>query len=787
MKLKVGMLIVLISLSFFVKGQQVLRGKVVDVGTKNEIALAEISVFSQQNDQLIQKTQTDSLGQFLFGDIPSGSYVVIQKTNYETKRSDEIVGEILIELFPFAREISEVILKAAPRNIRLNNGNLVLNVAGNKDFNTSTNILDVLRKTPGVTVDQEDAIFVGGRQTPTIFINGKPMVMSNQELQTYLRSLSPETVESIEVNSNPSSKYDAEYKGIIDIKLKNNNDLGWKGNYMGNVYANRSNFRENTMNLSYSSKKATYTFQLGYNEGITTYRYQALQRLANTDVMRTKTDQNDHSNVYSFQYGVDYRFKEKHRIGLAMRGNFRSGDRLRSGSLYTTNKDETKLVFNTESENPIHYIQNNYGVTTDYALKYKNFQLNFLGNYLWVENKQKDDFLNRDKPTAELLSYWKSYLLNTITVYTAQLDGTQKIGNASFEMGMKFSNTETENNIRYDTLSVQKQLEYDPLRSNRFSYKEKILAGYIAYSQKFNKLQLNAGLRFENTNSISNAITMDSVVSRNYLEWLPSLSVNYVFNKSHELSVSYSRKITRPVFSQLNPFRFYFSPLNYWIGNPYLQPSFTDQIKATYRYKNWTTSLTVGKEKDVMTRYPLYDPKTNILQYLGTNLPYRKFATAEVSFPIKISKWWNVNSQWVGYYNDEFRPYLDEVFALKIYSYEIRMNQVFTLPKGYTVNLFANYESKTGNSLYIIKSRYTVDLSVQKSWFENKLNTKLSFNNVFNSYDQRLEFRHKQVMNNQLIHWWDSQRFILSVSYQFGSSKYQVRENQRTEEENRTR
>jgi outer membrane receptor protein involved in Fe transport len=298
---------------------------------------------------------------------------------------------------------------------------------------------------------------------------------------------------------------------------------------------------------------------------------------------------------------------------------------------------------------------------------------------------------------------------------------------------------------------------------------------------------VNAGLRFENTESISDAVTKDSVVSRNYLEWLPSFSTTYTFNKSNELSFSYSRKITRPVFSQLNPFRVYFSPLNYWIGNPYLQPSFTSQIKLTYRYKNWVTSFTAGKEKDVMTRYPLYNPKTNVLEYLGTNLPYRKFASIETSFHVKLTNWWNITSQLAGYYNDEFRPYLGEVFALKVYNYEIRINQVFSLPKGYTVNLFANYESKTGNSLYIIKPRYTVDLSVQKSWFNNTLNTKISYNNIFDSYDQRLEFRHKQIMDNRLTHWWDSSRLIFSVGYSFGSSKYQAKELLKTEEENRTR
>ncbi|KAA2221081.1 TonB-dependent receptor domain-containing protein [Chryseobacterium sediminis] len=683
--------------------------------------------------------------------------------------------------------ISEIILQSVPRKMKLNDGNLVVSVAGNKDFKTSIHLLDVLRKTPGVTVDQEDGIFIGGRITPAIFIDGKPVVMSNQEIQAYLRSLSPEMVESIEVNTNPSSKYDAEFKGIIDIKLKKNTSLGWKASYNSNVYINKFNYRENAFNTSYHTGKVTYSLQAGYNEGISSYRYQALQRLANTNIMRTHTYQEDFGKVYNIQMGADFRLNDKNRLGISLRGNFRNNDRIRNGSLFTTDKNETQTILNTASENPTRYLQNNYGITTDYSFQNKGFKFSFLGNYLSVKNKQDDDFINRDQATANLLSYWKSDLLNKINIYTAQIDASQKINNADIEAGVKYSNSNTQNNIRYDTLSVGNQFVFDPARSNVFSYKEKIWAGYLSYKQKIGNLQINAGLRFENTNSISNAITVDSVVARNYLKWLPSLSANYTFNKSSELSLSYSRKITRPVFSQLNPFRFYFSPLNYWIGNPYLLPSFTSQIKATYRYKNWITSLTLGKEKDVMTRYPLYNPETNVLEYLGTNLPYRNFAVLETSFPIRITKWWNLTSQIAGYYNYEFRPYLDEVFALNIYNYEVRLNQVFSLPKGFTVNLFANYESKTGNSLYIIKPRYTIDVSVQKSWFDNKLNTKIGFNNLLDSYEQRLEFRHKQIMDNRFTHWWDSSRLVFSLNYSLGSSKYQVKETQKTEEENRAR
>lgn len=683
--------------------------------------------------------------------------------------------------------ISEVIIQSSRRDVKLNQGNIVMNISGNKDFKTSTNILEVLRKTPGVTVDSEDGIFIGGRISPAIFFNGKPVVMSAQELQIYLRSLSPDMVESLEVNTNPSSKYDAEFKGIIDIKLKKNTNLGWIGNYIGNTSINKFNYKENSLNLSYNAQKISYNVQLGYNNGISIYRYRALQRLANTNVMRTETYQKDDAEIYTAQMGIDYKLNDKNRFGVNVRANFRESERIRLGSLYTVNKDETQLIFNTESKNPINYIQDNYGITADYSFQYKNFKLIFLGNYLSVKNKQEDDFLNNDKPTSELLSYWKSDLLNKIDIYAGQVDVSQKIGDATFDAGLKLSDTKTNNMIRYDTLSVNQQFVFDPTRSNQFSYKEKIFAGYLTYSQKFNKLQINAGLRFENTQSISNAVTVDSVVSRNYLKWLPSFSASYAFNKSSELSFSYSRKLTRPVFSQLNPFRFYYSPLNYWIGNPYLQPSFTNQIKATYRYKNWVTAFTIGKETDVMTRYPIYNPETNVLEFLGTNLPYRNFASLEISFPIKITKWWNINTQITGYYNHEFRPYLDEVFALKIYNYEMRLNQVFSLSKGYTINLFSNYESKTGNSLYIIKPRYTIDISIQKAWLDNKLNAKISFNNIFDSYDQRLEFRHKQIMDTQFTHWWDTQKLILSLSYNFGKSKYQTKNIQKTEEENRAR
>ena len=777
-----SIILLLLSVSFTA---QSIRGKIIHAETGRPVTNAEVRIFTS-SDLPAQKTNTDSLGVFSFSsDNTLAFQFMITAAGFDEMRIDNFVNNQNILLRPATATISEVTIRGR-RNVQLNNGNPEYSVSGNKDLKTSLNLIDVLRKTPGVSLGEDNAVMIG-RNTASVFVDGKPLVMSAQELQNYLKTLTPDMVNAVEIIANPSSRYDAEIKGIVNIKLKKNNQLGLRGNYSGNLQLNRTVFVENNLDISYNTNKVAYKLVMSYNSGINTYRYNALQQLANTNIMRTDIYQRMFWRVYSLQAGLDFRINDYNRIGLTFRQNDRYDERNRIGELLTRKKDDVDIVSYTGSENPINYHQNNTGVVLDYSFSKNNFEFNVIGNYLSVKNNQNDDFIDRNKMTGVKLSHWKSDLLNKVNILTLQTDLSKKIGQAGIEAGLKFSSSETHNNIRYDTLSSSQKFEYDPGRSNFFLYKEKIYAGYISYSHKFGKFSINGGLRAEHTNSISNAVTMDSVVNRSYTKWLPSINLDYTINNSSELSLSYSRRMTRPPFSQLNPFRVYFSPLNYWIGNPYLLPSITSQLKATFRKKNFIGSLIVGRESDVIVRYPVYHPETNILEYLGTNLPYQDFAALEISFPVKLTKWWNINTQWTGNYNYEYRPYLDTVFTKNIYSYAFGINQTFTLPKGYTANIFSHFESQSGNSLYIYKSRYTVDLSIQKSWFDNKLNMKLSFNNIFDSFAQTLIFRHKQIMNNQLQHWNDLRKIVFALSYNFGSSRYEAKELKRSEEENRAR
>ncbi len=176
--------------------------------------------------------------------------------------------------------------------------------------------MDILTKAPGMTVNPDGTLLMSGRNTPVIFINGKPTAMSAEEQQTYLNGLSPELIESIELISNPSSRYDGQYKAIIDIKLKNEG-LGWKGTINSNLRQSMYTYADNSLNLTLGTRKLTYGLRAGYIGGRSPHLYQALQQLANTNWMATRTLNRTTLNDLNVQLSVDYLIRKDQAIGLS--------------------------------------------------------------------------------------------------------------------------------------------------------------------------------------------------------------------------------------------------------------------------------------------------------------------------------------------------------------------------------------------------------------------------------------------------------------------------------------
>jgi outer membrane receptor protein involved in Fe transport len=664
-------------------------------------------------------------------------------------------------------------------------GKLVMTIAGNKFFKTAANAMDVLKKLPGLEVGADGSLLLSGRVTPGIFIDGKPVPMSTEEWQQYLSNLSPEMIAAIEVIDNPSSQYDGEYKGIINIKLKPAITLGFKGTASTSLQQNKYRLADNNLLLTYTTKKLTYTARLGSTTGNTIRRYNALQHLANTNIMATNTKMLTNNNNYNVQLGVEYALKKDQQLELLLRTSHINRTNNSFNTLHATDSLAKQVVFNTSSNNNADPKQHNYAANLNYTARWRKTQLQVLASLATIANRQTEDIQNKNTLTDALLEYWETKMKNEIFIRIAQVDLSGELGKGKWRAGAKMALTTTRNDLHYDTLNTANLFVTDSGRTNNFKYDEYIIAGYITYERKLNTFNFTAGLRAEQTHSIANAVTLSQVTTRDYTTWLPNLTITYDITQNQQLNVAVSRRITRPNFASLNPFRFYFSPLNYWVGNPFLLPSKTSSLSVSYTRKAFTMALNVGRETDPMTRYPEYNPTTNILEYLGRNLTYNDFASIESSIPLVVTQWWRMSNTISGYYKKEQTPYHGVTYTIPITWFTVSGSQVFTLPKEFTFDVSYYYSSPNGDGLYYGRPLSNIDLSLQRSWLKGKLNTRINYYDILNTYRIQRIFREKSLIDNRLAHWFGNRRMALTVSYSFGRSTYKAKQINKNEEENR--
>jgi len=785
-------LLLLMITHFSVHAQADVKGKAIDDKTGQGIGFVTVSLLSMGDSGLVKGQIADSTGVFVLSGILPGKYILqLSSYGYGKLFREALFGNTVngimdlgdLSMQAVANQLTEVVVTGVKPAFERLADKLILNISGNRLFATATNVIDILKKAPGLEVSADGTILMSGRITPGVFIDGKPVLMSAEELQNYLSSLSPDMIASIEVITNPSSRYDGEYKGIIDIKLKKDMTLGWKGNANINLQQNAYTLVDNTALLTYKTKQLTYTARLGYTTGKNIYEYNALQHLANTNIMATNTRRITGNNNFNYQIGADYTFKKGQHLEVILRAFRANREANAFNTLHITDSAAQNLVSHTNSINSSAPTQHNYAANLNYSALIGKTQLEMLGTIVKISNRQNEDIQTRDNML--LLDYWKTILKNDILIRSGQIDLSQNLGKAKLLAGSRFSFTTTKNDIRYDTLGKQDVFRTDSSRTNNFHYNEYITAAYISYERSGSKWSYSLSLRAEHTHSNANAVTQSQVIIRDYLTWLPSFNLNYRINSGKQLNLSYSRRMTRPNFAQLNPFRFYISPLNYFVGNPYLQPSKTSMLSIAYTQQAFNASLQIGRESDPMSRYPEYDSVTNVLEYLGRNLPYNDFAGIEISFPVAVNKWWRMSHNIRGNYKKEITPYHGVTYAIPIYNYTISGSQVFTLPLGMTFDISYYYRSISGSGLYIIKPEKNVDLGWQKSWMQGKLNTKINYYDIFNTYLIALIFREKKLIDNQLSHWAGNRRITLTFSYNFGKSTYKAKQTGKNEEEGR--
>ncbi|UYQ91990.1 outer membrane beta-barrel protein [Chitinophaga horti] len=763
-------------------GQSV-NGRVTDAVSGQQLGFVTVNVL--QDSLLKAGTVTDTAGHFIFKSLPPGKYtLVFSSLGYQSLRhiffmtnADIDLGEL--RLPPDAALLSGVTVAGEKPPFQRAGDRLIVQVTGNTFFATATNAIDILRKLPGLEVAGDGTMRLPGGAAPAVFINGRVAQMSPEELLNYLNALPPQQIASIEFIANPSGRYDGEYKGIIDIHLKRDEADGWQGNAGVTLQRNRYTVSDQNVSLRFRRQAFTFATSVYYTTGSRFRTYNALQRLANQDVMATRTRIPTGNNNLSVQLGAAYRPAKGQQLEVLLRS---SGIRQYTPSyntLHTTDPKQESLKWSNYTHNLAWPRQQSYTGELWYAGQWQQTRLEATASWLRVNSRQREDIQTFDAANDALLDYWKTRLQNNLDLRLLQLDASRKTETGAWRAGVKFAFNTTRNNLRYDTLHQNGPFVPDSARSSAFRYHEYIMAAYLLYEHAKGPWQYSLNLRLEFTDSRAYD------VRRRYLSWLPAASVTYKFGEAHQLNANFSRRLTRPTFAFLNPFRFYFSPQNYWVGNPYLQPSITSTFSLAYTRRALTVTAVMGREDDAMIRYPEYDSATNMLAYLGRNVPYHEFASLEVSWSHKASNWWRMQYVVRGNYRKEQMPYHGVTYAVPVKDVVISGSQVFTLPANITLDLTGYFRSINGNSLYVIHAAGYLDVGLQRNWLKGKLSSKLNFYDLFDTQVQSLVFREKQIIDNRLRHWFGYRRAALTLQYSFGKNLQQGRQRGRNEEENR--
>ncbi|GAB3959484.1 outer membrane beta-barrel family protein [Spirosoma harenae] len=753
-----------------------------------------------KDSTLVKGSISDVDGKYVFENVGAGRYLVAaQQIGYRKTYSapfaiDESHPALELPTLAMVEEtqrLTEVKVVAQKPFIEQQVDRTVMNVE-NSIVASGNTALEVLEKAPGVTIDrQNDQIQLKGKAGVIVYIDGKQTYLSQQEVSNLLKNTPSDNIASIEIITNPGSKYDAAgNSGIINIKMKKNKNFGTNGNiilgagygWVNNLAGARDdlpkfntslnlNHREGKVNLfgnySYTNRESSQSNELNrvipFN-GRTTYFDQTSFR-PNQFV------------GHSYRAGLDYFVSQKSTIGVLVNGF--SNDWRSAGQNNTLISNEnrqltSKAITQTSMGN---YMSN---VTTNVNYKYdmgKGREWTIDADYVHYGGENTNNlstaYTDATNLPTRLNQDVRNVMPSTINILAFKTDyvlPTKK--GAKWEMGLKSSFVNADNNSIYDTLQQEtRKWLPDASRSNQFLYDENINAGYINYAGKLGKkLKVQAGLRAEHTHSIGTSVTLNQTVDRNYLNLFPTLFLSRQLDTNNVLNFSYSRRIDRPDYQNLNPFVFYLDPYTYQKGNPFLRPQYTNSVELTHVFKNaFTTTLGFSRTTDFINREtPRQIAAENITYVTPENQGHMDNVSLNFSFPVQITKWWRMQNNINTYYQNYQTFYSGSPYEVKIAAFNLYTSQNFTLSKTVSAEVSGWYNSASQYGFYRAQPMGAFNLGVQKKLMDGKGNLKLNVSDPFwlNRFSGRalvqdIDFR----VNSR----WESRRIMLTFTYRFGN------------------
>ncbi|SET96850.1 TonB dependent receptor [Hymenobacter actinosclerus] len=664
--------------------------------------------------------------------------------------------------------------------------------------NAGSNVLEVLAKSPGVAVDKDGNIALRGKEGVTVYIDGRPTYLSGTDLAAMLRSMQSNQLSQVEIMTNPSAKYDAAGNGVINIKTVRSQVKGFsgttsvaytQGRYYGVVPTANLNYRKDALTL-YGSLGAGV--RKGYQDFYSRRRLQGLSGVADTALYEQNTYMRTSNQTFNAKLGLDYALGRNTLLGVSVNGYHnpnRSSTDNHSGLLNSNNQ----LLSAIESPAQAKGRWQNLGgsLNLQHTFDTTGRELSADLAYVQYHSALTQNFTNllTNPEDGRVLSTgrFRQGIDRSIAIYTARTDYVQPLGSArKLELGLKASYVSTDNDAPYASWNTGVWTDAEG-RSNRFLYKENINAAYAAYNQETGAWTLQLGLRLEQTHARGEQRRTGQAFTRNYTQLFPSTLVGYKLNDNNQLGLSYGRRIERPEYGDLNPFRVYLDQYTYEEGNPLLQPQFSHNAELTHTLKEGllTTTLLYSRTADIIQDVfrqegkQAFERPENLSSRLvrgisvSTELPIGEVLTSTLDAQL-------TNTQFRGRINDQ-------PFAIGATTFKGNVLNQVKLDNGWGFELAGWYTSRSVAGTFIQRPFGMVAVGISKAILEKRGTLRLSATDLFatNRFEGVSQY---QGVDVYLRNTWQSRAVKLNFTYRFNrGEKVKIKERRSASEEENNR
>ena len=762
--------------------------------TQKGVEGAVVSLFQQKDSALIKAILTEIDGKFEFSQLKANTYfLVVNHLSFQNYNSNAIelkMGEMqinlpIISLNSADATIKEVNIVAKVPFVEKKIDRTVINPDA-LISNAGTNALEVLEKAPGVQVDINGNISLKGKTGVLVYIDDKPTYLAASELANYLKSVPASSLGTIEIMTNPPAKYDAEGNaGIINIRMKRTIIKGLNGSvnvsYGQGFYA-RTN---NSLNLNYRINKfnfftnASYNVNNSYQDLTINRKYYSAQGDLNTAFTQNTFIKKAHSGA-NVKLGMDYYINKKATLGVVLSG-FDNLEKESSDNKARLSDGNAQLlnIVNAYSPSKRNFLNGSVNVNYDYKIDSTGKDLTFNADYIYYDSKLEQNLLSNTylgDNTFVGRTNLVSNLPSNIDIKTAKIDYVNPFKNGGkFETGAKTSFIAT-NNIANFFDENNGILTVNNTFSNNFKYKENINAGYVNYSLEKKKFGIQAGLRYENThiqgNQLGNATQKDSSFTRLYNSFFPTFYASYKLDSGdrNQLGFSYGRRIDRPNYQDMNPFTYPLDRFTLYAGNPFLQPTFSNNFELSHTYKNMiTTTLLYYHIRNVINE--TIEQNTNTFYSRPGNIGKQITYGFSVNGAVPITKWWTLQLYGEVLHNiSKGNLYNQQLNNVGTYFYVGPVNQ-FTFAKTWSAELAGSYQSQVAISQFVLIPVGGMRAAVAKKILKGKGSIKLAMSDLFYTFQPGGDIK---ALNNSSANWLsylDTRVLTFSFSYRFSNGQ----------------